>query len=88
MIFACDAAVVSFAKKAKEKAGMNLLEAAKATKAEAAQQVKDAEAVALENKDRPIISYFKPNLTAAFVDDFTRYPVAAIPPPVSHSCSL
>ncbi|KAK9865607.1 hypothetical protein WJX84_005001 [Apatococcus fuscideae] len=74
--------VVSFAKKAKEKAGMNLLEAAKATKAEAAQQVKDAEAVALENKDRPIISYFKPNLTAAFVDDFTRYPVAAIPPPI------
>lgn len=78
-----DAAVVTYAQKPKEKAGVSLLEAAQATKAEAAQAVKDAEQAAVVAKNRPIISYLKPNLTVAIVDDFTKYPMTAIPPPVS-----
>lgn len=61
---------------------MSLLEAAQATKAEAAQAAKDAEQAAVVAKNRPIISYLKPNLTVAVVDDFTKYPMTAIPPPV------
>lgn len=34
---------------------------------------------------REYISYLKPNLTIAMVDDFTKYPKAGIPPIVSIS---
>ena len=65
--------------KQKSKQGINLLSGQDSTGKESTHE----EQAELANVPREYISYLKPNLTIAMVDDFTKYPVKNIPPPVS-----
>ena len=65
--------------KQKSKQGINLLSGQDSTGVQSTHE-EQAELAAIP---REYISYLKPNLTIAMVDDFTKYPAKAIPQPVS-----
>lgn len=64
----------------KRKEGVNLLSGAEAEQDALAPEAPDDGAE--EEVPREIISFFRPNITFAMVDDFTTYPQNAIPPHV------
>lgn len=70
--------------KQKSKQGINLLSGqdsagVKSTHEEQAEQAAGP---------REYVSYLKPNLTIAMVDDFSKYPAKSIPQPVSYCQSV
>lgn len=65
--------------KQKSKQGINLLSGQDSTGVQSTHE----EQAELAATPREYISYLKPNLTIAVVDDFTKYPAKAIPQPVS-----
>ena len=73
------AELITYLPKAKSKQGINLLSGQDSS----GNQSTHAEQAELAAVPREYISYLKPNLTIAMVDDFTKYPKNGIPPPVS-----
>ena len=73
------AELITYLPKAKSKQGINLLSGQDSTGTQSTHE-EQAELAAVP---REYISYLKPNLTIAMVDDFTKYPKSGMPPPVS-----
>lgn len=71
--------LITYLPKAKSKQGINLLSGQDSTGTQSTHE-EQAELAAVP---REYISYLKPNLTIAMVDDFTKYTKTGIPPPVS-----
>ncbi len=65
--------------KQKSKQGINLLSGQDSTGAKSTHEEQAEQAAG----PREYVSYLKPNLTIAMVDDFTKYPAKSIPQPVS-----
>ena len=74
------AELITYLPKAKSKQGINLLSGQDSSGNQSTHEAQ-AELAAVP---REYISYLKPNLTIAMVDDFTKYPKANIPPIVSN----
>ncbi|KAL3148018.1 hypothetical protein ABBQ38_014310 [Trebouxia sp. C0009 RCD-2024] len=76
--------LITFLPKAKSKQGINLLSGQDSS----GNQSTHAEQAELAAVPREYISYLKPNLTIAMVDDFTKYPKNGIPPPIAEHMSI
>ncbi|GAB4824016.1 hypothetical protein N2152v2_011062 [Parachlorella kessleri] len=71
--FARSRELVAYLPKPKAKEGVNLLSGKNSTDGKASQTHS-------ASNETVIVSYFKPNVTLAVVDDFSNYPAKAIPP--------
>jgi hypothetical protein len=65
--------------KQKSKQGINLLSGQDSTGVKSTHEEQAEQAAG----PREYVSYLKPNLTIAMVDDFSKYPAKSIPQPVS-----
>ncbi len=81
LVFAHAAELNTWLPKQKNKQGINLLSGQDSTGAKSTHE----EQAELAAGPREYISYLKPNLTIAMIDDFQKYPAASVPPPVSNS---
>ena len=74
----CAAELITWLPERRSKQGINLLSGQDSSGV----QTTHEEQAELKHIPRNYISYLKPNLTIALVDDFNKYPAKAIPQPV------